>query len=236
MNNLRLNCSAGRCAALLAVTAFGLTLAGCGDNLAPPFPEGQGQAPDPGSPYPAGPYAVAVGQVIQNFEFTGYPNPVVDNLEAHPIELADFWNPTGSDTFPEGSVLGAIDALKPTVLVLVVSAVWCGPCQYESAELLPEEHAKYGSRGAEFLLLLADGPSPGSPAEFGNLTAWTNKYETAFPAVIDPSYTLGSQFSSNAFPANILIDTETMEVLEVVAGVPEEGSSFFQRLESHLRE
>jgi hypothetical protein len=228
-------CFAGSAAALLAAAAFAPMFVGCDDNLAPPFPEGQGQAPDPGSPYPSGPYGVAVGDVIQNFAFVGYPNPVEDNQEAVEIELAEFWNPTGTDTYSEESVLGPGE-LKPTVLVVVVSAVWCGPCQFESAELLPGEHAKYQPRGAEFMLQLADGPSPGSPAEFSNLTTWTTKYKTPFPAVIDPAYKLGSQFPSNAFPANILIDTKTMEVLEIVAGVPEEGSAFFQQLEAHLRE
>lgn len=215
---------------------FGLlfALAGCEENLAPPFPEGQGQAPDPGSPYPAGPYGVAVGQVIPNFEFLGYANPNNSTDEERAIELADFWNPTGEDVFPEESIFGAGE-LKPTVLMVVVSAVWCGPCQYESQEILPEDHAKYAPRGAQFLLQLADGPSAGSPAELSHLKSWTTKYETNFPAAVDPKYQLGSLFPSSAFPANILIDTRTMEIIVVVTGIPEEGSAFFQQLEDRLR-
>lgn len=212
-----------------------LALAGCDENLAPPFPEGQGQAADPGSPYPAGPYGVAVGQVIPNFEFVGYANPEESTAEEHTIELADFYNPTGEDVFPEESIYGT-DVLKPTVLVVVVSAVWCGPCQFESDKLLPGEHAKYSPRGAQFFLQLADGPAAGSPAELSHLKSWTTKYETAFPAAIDPKYQLGSLFPSSAFPANILIDTRTMEILEVVSGIPEEDSAFFQQLESLLRD
>ncbi len=212
-----------------------LALAGCEENLAPPFPEGQGQAADPGSPYPTGPYGVAVGEVIPNFEFVGYANPDASTDEERAIELAEFWNPTALDTFPEESIFGAGE-LKPTVLVIVVSAVWCGPCQYESAEILPGEHAKYAPRGAQFLLQLADGPSAGSPAELSHLKSWTTKYETRFPAVVDPKYQLGSLFPSSAFPANILIDTRTMEIVDVVTGIPEEGSAFFEKLEALLRE
>lgn len=212
-----------------------LALVGCDENLAPPFPEGQGQAPDPGSPYPAGPYGVAVGQIIPNFDFVGYANPGSSTDEESVIELADFYNPTGEDVFPEESIYGPGE-LKPTVLVVVVSAVWCGPCQFESAKLLPGEYEKYGPRGAEFFLQLADGPAAGSPAELSHLKSWTTKYETLFPAAIDPKYQLGSLFPSSAFPANILIDTRTMEILEVVSGIPEEGSAFFQQLEAHLRE
>lgn len=216
------------CAALVALT-------GCGENLAPPFPEGQGQAPDSGSQYPAGPYGVTVGDVIPNFGFIGYPSPETSTDEERAIELADFWNQTGEDTFPEESIFGAGEP-KPTVLAVVLSAVWCGPCQLEAAELLPEEHARYAPRGGQFMLVLVDGPSQGSPAELSQLKAWTSKYETRFPAVIDPKYQLGSLFPSSAFPANILIDTQTMEILEVVSGIPQEGSAFFLELEAHLRD
>ena len=219
----------------LAASALVILPVGCDDNRAPPFPEGQGQSPDPGSPYPAGPYGVTVGAVIQNFGFVGFANPEDNASEKQAIELADFWNPTGEDTFPEGSIFGE-GGPKPTVLVVIVSAVWCGPCQYEAAELLPEEHANYSPRGGQFLLVLADGPSPGSPAELSQLQAWVGKYETRFPAVVDPQYQLGSLFPSTAYPANILIDTSTMEIIEVVAGIPEEGSSFFAQLEAPLRD
>ncbi len=83
--------------------------------------------------------------------------------------------------------------------------------------------------------MLVDGPSQGSPAELSQLIGWTSKYETRFPAVIDPQYQMGSLFPSTAFPANILVDTKTMQILEVVSGIPEEGSAFFQQLEAHLR-
>jgi len=223
-----------RASALLGLLPLLLSIAGCDENLAPPFPEGQGQAADLGSPYPAGPYGVGVGDVIANFQFVGYANPEESTGEERAIELADFWNPTGEDVFPEESIYGAGEP-KPTVLLVVVSAVWCGPCQFESEKLLPEEYAKYAPRGAEFLLHLADGPAAGSPAELSHLKAWTGKYETAFPAGIDPKYKLGSQFNSSAFPANLLIDTKTMTILDSPTGIPEEGSSFFQLLEAHLR-
>jgi hypothetical protein len=212
-----------------------LALSGCDENLAPPFPPGQGQAPDPGAPYPAGPYGVQAGEIIPNFEFLGFADPSTSTEEARAIELADFWNPTGEDVFPEDSIYGAGNP-KPTVIVLVVSAVWCGPCQVESATILPAENAKYGPKGALFFLQLADGPSQGSPAELSHLISWTSKYETRFPAVIDPKYQLGSLFPSSAFPANLLVDTETMEIVEVISGIPKEGTSFFQTLEGLLRE
>ena len=106
----------------VATAAVAVSTVACEDNLAPPFPEGQGQAADPGSPYPAGPYGVTVGAVIQNFGFIGFSNPEEDATEKQAMELADFWNPTGEDTFPGGSIFGEGQP-KPTALVVIVSAV-----------------------------------------------------------------------------------------------------------------
>jgi hypothetical protein len=40
---------------------------------------------------------------------------------------------------------------------------------------------------------------------------------------------------ADAFPANILIDTKTMTIVDRVAGVPTEGGAFYQKLEALLR-
>ena len=71
-----------------------------GENLAPPFPEGQGQTKTVQKPYAQGPYGINKGSTIQNFKFQGFHQPTVnanqDALEA--MELADFFNPTGTGT------------------------------------------------------------------------------------------------------------------------------------------
>ncbi|MFO0549259.1 MAG: TlpA family protein disulfide reductase [Polyangiaceae bacterium] len=215
-----------------AVAASTVALAGC-DEEAPPFPEGQGQSSNPSARYPQGPYGIEKGSVIQNYKFVGFPDPLADKENAVEIQLADFYNPSGDELYEAGSKYGE-GTPKPRALLINIAAVWCGPCQFESKEILPEEYEKYRPRGAQFLLELADGPNVGEPAEFSHLVSWTTKYKTAWPSAIDPSYKLSALFEADAFPANILIDTSTMEIVSVVAGVPESGDDFFKSLDALL--
>lgn len=220
---------------LLLAAGSASTLAGCGDELAPPFPVGQGQKKTEGAAYPPGPYGVSKGATIADFEFQGFHAPAVarDPAALEKISLSDFYNPSGTDKYPDGSPWGA-GSPKPKALLIDLSAVWCAPCQFESKELLPKEYAQYHPLGAEFFLHLADGAQvgvPASPTELGN---WVGKYKFTFPAGIDPGRKLGSSFSADAFPVNMLIDTRSMTIVEVVAGVPEEGGPFFQALEATL--
>lgn len=213
------------------VGALGALALGCAEE-APPFPEGQGQTPNPSAVYPAGPYGVEKGAIIANYKFVGFPTPLLDKAALREIQLADFYNPTGSESFPAGSIYG--ERPKPKALMLGVSAVWCAPCQYENEVILPVEYEKYAPLGVEFFLQLADGPSVGKPAETKHLVSWVTKYDTAWPAVIDPSYKLSSLFEADAFPANMIIDTKTMKLVEIIAGVPEQGGPFFDALDDLL--
>jgi len=210
------------------VSAVSVGLAGCAEE-APPFPEGQGQTPNASANYPEGPYGIDKGSVIANYEFVGFANPDVDHATLRPIQMADFYNPDGEGVYPAGSIYGEGNA-KPRALLITVAASWCGPCQQEAKEILPDEYTNLHPKGVEFFMNLADGPTPGEPAETKHLVSWTTKFGTAWPAVIDPSYKLSALFEADAFPANLIIDTETMKIVDVVAGVPD--SSFTKELET----
>lgn len=213
----------------LLLAGMCLVASGCdtpGVTEAPPFPEGQGQLPATGAAYPSGPYGIEKGAVISNFTFLGFPNPALDRTEALEIQLADFYNPTGEDLYPEDSIFGAGEP-RPRALLINVSAIWCQPCQYESDVILPAEYAVYHPDGAQFLLMLAEGPNFGVAADISHLVSWTKKYETSWPSSIDPTSKLSALFPNDARPTNILIDTRTMEIAEAVTGVPEPGGSFF---------
>jgi hypothetical protein len=198
-----------------------------------PFPQGTGQSANPTVEYPKGPYGVNKGSVVQNFKFMGFPNSMVENKTLVQVSLADFYNPTGKDNFPKGSPYGD-GTPKPKALLIDVSSVWCGPCNYEAANVLPGLYAKYKPKGGEFLLQLADGPTPGDPANAKHLYNWTHKYKVDYPATIDPSYKLSALFQADAFPANMIIDTKTMKIVDVIAGVAEEGGAFWQAYEKLL--
>ncbi|WP_437673283.1 TlpA disulfide reductase family protein [Sorangium sp. So ce131] len=216
---------------LFVVTALGL--AGCGGEdpiPAPEFPEGTGQPAANAVSYPPGPYGINPGKVIANYQFVGFANADKNNSEMQAIQLADFYNPSGEDRFPEGSPYGAGE-LKPKVLLIDVSSVWCEPCQIEAESVLPRLYAEYQPKGGEFLVQLADGRNRGEAAVVGDLYRWTTRYEVAYPSAIDPSYKLGALFQADAFPANMIVKTKDMTIIEVVAGVPEEGSSFWRTYE-----
>ncbi len=231
--------------ALVYVGIGAMALMGCngtsgsggGDSgdgtLAPAFPEGTGQQAHGAKAYPAGPYGVGKGSIVANYKFVGYANAMKVNDALQGIELADFYNPTGDAKFEEGSVM-EVGAAKPKALLIDVASVWCGPCNYEADQVLPGLYDKYKPLGGEFLLQLADGPTPGNAATTKSLYNWTSKYDVNYPATIDPTYKLSALFDQDAYPANMIINLKTMEIVEVIAGAPEAGSSFWKKYEQVL--
>lgn len=219
-------------AALVAGVAASI-ITGC-DVEVPPFPAGQGQK-KAAITYPGGPYGVTKSSVITNFTFPGFPAPETgkDPNALVDISLSDFYNPTGDGVYPAGSPYGEGNP-KPKALLIDIGAVWCAPCQYEAKVILPPLYEEYKPRGAEFFFDLADGAKGGVAATPAELVTWVTKYKSKYPSAHDPDRKLGASFKADAFPVNILIDTRTMVIVDVVAGVPDEGGAFFQSLEALL--
>jgi hypothetical protein len=211
-----------------------LGIAGCSEqggggggedgNTPHEFPGGSGQPAKGETAYPPGPYGISQGSVIANYQFVGFPNAMDSTAELKLIQLADFYNPDGVSTFPEGSPYGA--GPKPKALLIDVSSVWCGPCNHEADVVLPALYDKF-QPGGEFLLQLADGPTPGTAAESKHLYNWTQKYDVNYPATFDPTYKLSSLFESNAFPANIIVKTKDMTIVKAIAGAPDPTDPFW---------
>lgn len=194
-------------------------LGGCGSEEAPPFPEGQGQEANSGIAYPSGPYGVTKGSTIDNYSLVGFPDSTVaaDPNATVPIQLSDFYNPTGEDVFPEGSVYGAGQP-KPRALLIDISALWCSPCQFEAQKILPGLYAKYQPLGAELLMNIAESGQNGVPAAPKDLKSWVTTFKTPFPAGIDSTRKLPTNFSpGSSFPVNILVDTRDMKIVYVLA-------------------
>ena len=220
--------------AMALIGCNGSTGEGGGDDaLAPAFPDGTGQQAHGAKAYPSGPYGIGKGSVIANYKFLGYPNAMKGTANLQPIELADFYNPTGDAVYEAGSVY-EVGAKKPKVLLIDVASVWCGPCNYEAANVLPGLYLKYKPLGGEFLSNIADGATPGKPATQKNLYNWTTKYDVDYPSVIDPTYKLSALFDQDAFPTNMIIDTKTMTIVMVIAGAPEPGGTFWKAYEKVL--
>ncbi|AKT43377.1 TlpA family protein disulfide reductase [Chondromyces crocatus] len=216
------------------VGAVGLSLlSGCvSEELAPPFPNGSGQDAIDVAAYPESPYGIRVGSTIANYKFVGYANASEVNDALQEIRLSDFYNPTGEDVYSDEGrdVQYGAGKAKPKALLIVVSSVWCGPCNYEAEKVLPDEYKRFAPHG-EFLLQLADGGTPGDPAKQRDLYNWTRKYKVDYPSAIDPSYKLGSLFNADAYPANMIVDTRDMSIVQVVSGSPSSGFwNTFQRV------
>jgi len=223
--------------AIALIGCDGASGQGGGDSgdgtLAPAFPDGTGQQAHGAKAYPPGPYGIGKGSIIANYKFLGYANSLKDASTLQPIELADFYNPTGDAVYEEGTVF-EVGAKKPKVLLIDVASVWCGPCNQEAADVLPGLYQKYKPLGGEFLSNLADGGTPGIAATSKNLHAWSSKYDVDYPIVIDPTYKLSALFDQDAFPTNMIIDTKTMSVVMVIAGAPAPGGSFWKAYEKIL--
>jgi hypothetical protein len=181
--------------------------------------------------YPAPPYGVAAGAIINPFPFQGYINAQAQSATLDTISLSDFYNPHGDDAFPAGSPYGD-GAKKPTALLIDIASVWCGPCNEEARSLLNGLYAKYKPCGGEFLFQLAEGAAPGAPVDATLLHVWVSNYHVAYPATIDPAKQLLPLYNSESFPDGAIVDTRTMKIVEVISGVPDDA--FWSSYESLL--
>jgi hypothetical protein len=201
-----------------------------GPTPPPAFVDTTGEATS-AAPYPAGPYGVDIGSVIENFPLDGFRNPKANRTTLESIQLADFYNPHARDTsyappagaqddrdFPATSGYPNAGMLKPTALLIDIASVWCGPCNDEAANILPVQHAAYDACGGEFLLSLADSATPGITATPANLTAWTTEYKLDYPSSIDPAYLFQPIEAQGVYPQNIVIDTTTMKIVAILGG------------------
>ena len=175
--------------------------------------------------YPHGPCGTVAGATVPNYVFTGYARPGEEMGEAYRgfVSLADFYNPSGDGLFEAGSPYGE-GSPKPRALMVNKSALWCLPCQDEARRVLPEMRAEFGPKGLQILVAIIAGVDPGVEGNFDDLDLWIESFDVNYLAVIDPHGHLGAIFDSNAFPGNMIIDTTTMRIIEVVGGEP--GDSF----------
>lgn len=191
-----------------------------GDEQAPEFQGGGQEGGQVGEAKYPGPYGVGIGSVIPNYQFYGFPRANVDHSQMVLLEMADFYNPTGTDVYPEGSPYGA-GTPKPLAIVLDRSAVWCPPCNQEAATEIPAKRAQYAPKG-EFFLTLTEGPEHNVDATQEDLTGWATRYHLNYPGSIDPNSTLAAVVGQDAYPGNVIVRTKDMKIVTWTAGVPQQ--------------
>ncbi len=218
---------------LLTITAAVVAYASAGCTQAPdqlppdlnpgqPGPPGFVQ-PDPNAAplknYPDTPTGFEEGSIMPDLAFIGYANFTDKSLEGlQEVRLSHFYNPTGDGVFPEGSPYGA-GTPKPKALNMLISSVWCPPCNQEAKDTLPGEYIKYKPLGGHFLAILIDGIKQGVPATLNELAAWSDKYQPSYSMVLDPA-SKSTKWYPPYFPGNIIIRTRDMKIIRVEPGVP----------------
>jgi len=219
-----------RTSKLIVLLSLAGALGACtsgGDDAVDPLPD-SGKAPCDGD-YPD----TSTGNVVPCITFTGYARPAEGTGETHRIEVstADFYNPTGEETYGPGSSFGEGEP-RPKALLINGSALWCNPCKNEAAQHLPGEYAELHPRGMEFMVIVVESAHIGEPASFDDLDSWIDSFAVDYPAVLDPVNQLG--LDTETFPANILVDTSDMTVVEEVKGIPQD--SFWAKAEELVGE
>jgi hypothetical protein len=163
-----------------------------------------GDASDAGPtacPYPAGPYGVLVGSVIDpKLAWQGYaPNAALPST----IQVKDFFDCDGSK---------GINAL-----LLDTAAEWCAPCVNQANDTVTDMKGTWGADGVQVIELLAQ-DSQGGPATVPDALKWEKaRGLTMINVVADPAYSL-AQSPDAGFPANVLVDPRTMKVVSASEG------------------
>ena len=180
---------------------------GTGQPQIPPellTPGGAGAAGE--QEYPAAPYGVEPGAVIENFKFSGYLEPDVTTALSD-VEFAQFYDPDG--------------ALGNELILLNTAAAWCQPCRIEHATL-PKRADEFRAQGLVILALLFQ-DSAGQPPSEETLEIWTSSFATNFPMALDPSFQMGRYGSAENPPLNLVVDARTMTILKQFVGNQDEA-------------
>ncbi len=203
--------------------ALSLMLGACGGTTI--IDDDPGSTPEEQDSYPSGPYGLEAGDTVEDYAFDGYARPAngIGPNHRERLSLADFHNPSGTGSYPQGSPLGA-GATMPRALVLSLNAVWATPGVSKVNPFLPEDmYQTLPKPSSELLMLLADGINPGVAAEFNSLDNWVGTFGSSHPAVIQTNRRLADYYDLSSFPMTLLIDLRDMSIKVVRPGIPDDA-------------
>ncbi|MFC1612149.1 TlpA disulfide reductase family protein [Myxococcota bacterium] len=162
-----------------------VALAGCGSDNGAQCETG------PRDGYPAAPFGVKEGSVIDNLQLT--------NSDDSPFAL--------QDVYADGD---------NRLLLVSTAAGWCVACIEEQPTLqsLYEEHQADGL----FVLVSLYQDAQNQPADAALAAGWKQAYGVSFAVVADPSFLFDAYYDSSLTPMNMLVDVCDMTILKITTG------------------
>jgi hypothetical protein len=154
--------------------------------------------------YPKTGYGNKIGSVIPpTKKWQGYAEHA-DMVST--ISIADYLDCDGSKNI--------------NALLIDESAVWCGACNQEAAEMNSLMANKWEGLGIHVLTLMIDDATQGQPATTKTALNWKTKYKLDATAVgVDTSITFAPPGAMTiGLPLQIIVDPRTMTLVEVQEG------------------
>jgi hypothetical protein len=180
----------------------------------------------PNTGHAPGPYGDADGDTVRNHCFDSvWESPEAADYDTAAMErvcLANFYDPTGERGI--------------RLLLLTTVAEWCSGCAAEwggSAEFAPlsEEIKRRHAAGLRNLGLMYHDQG-GDPAKLSDAVAWARAYEIDVPFGLVVDFLMGSFADANVQPFNMLVRTDTMQIVARFVG--EQPANLFARIDQEL--
>ncbi len=172
-----------------------LGLMGCGSDPAPTgnTPVDAGTVADTGTTppvdagpvqaYPEGPYGSRVGALFEPFALTACNREGAE--AAWRFQDSGFWD--------------------NQLTIIMISAMWCVPCQNEAMQVERELVQRYEGRGVRFVQILVQDPQRRA-INNSQCNTWVNRYRLTFPVLMDPQFITQPFVPMAAFPGNVIVD------------------------------
>jgi len=97
----------------------------------------------------------------------------------------------------------SLDTYKGKVILLNISAMWCGPCRAEAEELM-EIYNTYKERGLEIVQCIYQ-DEDGNNTDPGDIRRWIDEFNLAFTVLTDPDGSLTGFFNFTGIPFNVIV-------------------------------
>lgn len=188
---------------LIGMACLGAATGCGGEDVALSFCEitaasGANSTAESRSNYPSGPFGIEVCDRIENLSFT--------TTDEKTLSLQDIRsNPDAR------------------LLLISTSAGWCAAC-IEEQPVLEDLYNTRNEKGLEVMVALFQ-DAVYSPASAALAQQWTDQFELNLKVVADPAkdtgdleFALSPYYDTNLTPMNMLVDLESMTILEINVG------------------